>query len=68
MQLLETTRTDGVDYLWRWRAEVLAGAGRALEARAATTRASDEIEAKAAKLRDPDLRQRYLAARQRALR
>jgi hypothetical protein len=68
MRLLETTRTDGVEHLLRWRAEVLAAAGRATDARAAIARASAEIESKAAKLRDPELRKQYLAARQRALR
>jgi predicted ATPase len=65
--LLETTRTDGVEHLLRWRAEILAAGGRADSARAAVARAAAEIEAKAGRLRDPDLRKQYLASRKTVL-
>jgi serine/threonine protein kinase/tetratricopeptide (TPR) repeat protein len=63
MRLLETTRIDGVEHVLRWRAEVLAAAGKADAARAAVARAAAEIEAKAGKLRDPAMREQYLASR-----
>jgi tetratricopeptide (TPR) repeat protein/tRNA A-37 threonylcarbamoyl transferase component Bud32 len=60
---LEGARADGAEHIHRWRAEVLAAAGRIDDARAALERADAEIAAKAAKLRDPDLRRLYLASR-----
>ena len=62
-KLLETTRTDGVEHVWKWRAEVLAAAGRQDAARAAIARAGAEVASKANKLRDPELRKLYLASR-----
>ncbi|MGN6105049.1 MAG: serine/threonine-protein kinase [Kofleriaceae bacterium] len=66
VQLLEGARPEGAEHLHRWRAEVLAAAGRDDEARAAAARATAEVEAKAAKLRDPELRGHFLASRTRA--
>ncbi len=65
--LLEGARPEGAEHVHRWRAEVLAAAGRTAEARAASNRAASEVEAKAAKLRDPELRRHFLASRQRAV-
>jgi tetratricopeptide (TPR) repeat protein len=61
---LEGARPDGAEHIHRWRAEVLAAAGRIDDARAALDRAGAEIAAKATKLRDPELRRLYLASRQ----
>ena len=61
------TRTDGAEHIFRWRAEVLAAAGKAEAARAATRAPHAEVDAKAAKLRDPELRKHFLATRQRAV-
>jgi len=60
---LEGARADGAEHVHRWRAEVLAAAGQVDAARAALDRAAAEIEVKAAKLRDPALREIYLASR-----
>ena len=65
--LLEGARPEGAEHVYRWRAEILAAAGRGPEARAAASRADAEIEAKAQKLRDPELRKHFLASRQRAV-
>ncbi|MGE0869130.1 MAG: protein kinase [Kofleriaceae bacterium] len=64
---LEGARPDGAEHVHRWRAEILAAAGRADAARAAASRAAAEIEVKAAKLRDPELRRHFLASRQRGV-
>jgi tetratricopeptide (TPR) repeat protein len=64
VQRLEGARPDGTEHVHRWRAEVLAAAGRLDAARAALDRAAAEIDSKAAKLRDPELRRLYLASRQ----
>jgi hypothetical protein len=45
---------------------VLAAAGKVDAARAALQRASAEVDATAAKLRDPELRALFLASRRRA--
>jgi tetratricopeptide (TPR) repeat protein len=63
---LEGARPEGAEHIHRWRAEVLAAAGKVDAARAALERASAEIEAKAAKLRDPELRRLFLASRRPA--
>jgi hypothetical protein len=55
-------RIDGIEHLHRWRAEVLAAAGKTDAAKAELTLADAEVEAKAQKLRDPELRKHYLAA------
>ena len=65
--LLEGARPEGAEHVHRWRAEVLAAAGRTADARAASNRAAAEVEAKAAKLRDPELRRHFLASRQRGV-
>jgi len=65
--LLEGSRPEGAEHVHRWRAEVLAAAGKVTEARAAASRAAAEVEAKAAKLRDPELRKHFLASRQRTV-
>jgi predicted negative regulator of RcsB-dependent stress response len=67
LKLLENMRTDGTEHLFRWRAEVLAAAGDTDAARTANARAIAEVEAKAAKLRDPELRKHFLASRQRTV-
>jgi hypothetical protein len=59
----DNTRIDGIEHLHRWRAEVLASAGKTAAATAELALADTEVEAKAAKLRDPELRKHYLAAR-----
>ena len=65
--LLDATRIDGIEYVFRWRADVLAAAGKADAARAAIARASAEIDAKAQKLRDPALRDLFFASRRRVV-
>ena len=67
MRLLDGARPEGAEHVYRWRAEVLSAAGRAADARAAISRATAEVEAKAKKLRDPELRKHFLASRQRSL-
>ncbi|MEJ7598890.1 MAG: tetratricopeptide repeat protein, partial [Kofleriaceae bacterium] len=67
VKLLEGARPEGAEKLHRWRAEVLTAAGRTAEARLASQRASAEVEAKALKLRDPELRKHFLASRQRGV-
>jgi tetratricopeptide (TPR) repeat protein len=64
---LDGARLDGVEHLFRWRAQVLQAAGKADAAREASARAAAEVESKAAKLRDPELREHYLASRQRTV-
>jgi hypothetical protein len=66
-QLVEGARLDGVEHLFRWRAEVMQAAGKQDAAREASARAAAEVESKAAKLRDPELREHYLASRQRTV-
>jgi tetratricopeptide (TPR) repeat protein len=65
--MLDGTRTDGLEHIFRWRAEVLAAAGKGEAARTALARAAKEVETKAKKLRDPELRKHYLASRQRTV-
>ncbi|MBA3821962.1 MAG: tetratricopeptide repeat protein, partial [Deltaproteobacteria bacterium] len=67
VQLLEGARPEGTEHVHRWRSQILAAAGRDVDARAAETRAVAEVEAKAAKLRDPELRKHFLASRRRAI-
>ena len=64
---LEGARPEGAEHVHRWRAEILTTAGRAAEAKTAAKRAAAEIDVKAAKLRDPELRRHFLASRQRAV-
>jgi tetratricopeptide (TPR) repeat protein len=65
VQRLEGGRADGAEHVHRWRADVLTAAGKLDAARAALHRADAEIEAKAMKLRDPELRKIFLASRHR---
>jgi predicted negative regulator of RcsB-dependent stress response len=67
VKLLEGARPEGAEHVHRWRAEILAAAGKSAEAKAASSRAAAEIEAKAAKLRDPELRKHFLASRARGV-
>ncbi len=64
--LLDATRTDGLEHLYRWRAEVISAPGKSDDAQAALARATAEVDAKAGKLRDPEMRKNFLASRQRA--
>jgi tetratricopeptide (TPR) repeat protein len=63
VQHLEGARPEGAEYVYGWQAEILDAAGLHAEARTAVARAGAEIAAKAAKLRDPELRQHFLASR-----
>jgi hypothetical protein len=65
--LLDGARTDGLEQLFGWRAEVLAAAGNADAASAARARATAEVEAKADRIRDPELRKHFLASRSRGV-
>jgi eukaryotic-like serine/threonine-protein kinase len=65
VQRLEGARPEGAEHVHRWRAEVLAAAGQVEAARAALDRATAEVDAKAAKLRDPELRALFVASRRR---
>jgi serine/threonine protein kinase/tetratricopeptide (TPR) repeat protein len=67
VSMLEGTRTDGVEHIFRWRSQILAAAGQHDAARAAEARAMAEIDAKAQKLRDPELRKHFLASRAKAV-
>jgi len=64
---LEGARPEGAEHVHRWRGEILTAAGRVADAQAAAARADKEVEAKAAKLRDPELRKHFLASRHRAV-
>jgi serine/threonine protein kinase/tetratricopeptide (TPR) repeat protein len=67
VKLLEGARPEGAEKLYRWRSDILSAAGRTAEAEAAAQRAASEIESKAAKLRDPELRKHFLASRRRGV-
>jgi tetratricopeptide (TPR) repeat protein len=67
INMLDNTRTDGLEHLFRWRASIFTAAGKTEAAKAAEARAAAEIEQKAYRLRDPELRQHFLASRQRFL-
>jgi tetratricopeptide (TPR) repeat protein len=62
--LVANARPDGVEHLYRWRADILAAAGKHEAAEAARATAAAEIDAKAQRLRDPELRRMFLASRQ----
>ena len=64
---LEGARPEGAEHVHRWRAQVLTAGGRAADAAAAIARADLEVQTKAKKLRDPELRKHFLASRQRAV-
>ncbi len=57
------TRPEGAEHVLHWHALVLAAAGKPGEAHLSLRRAATEIDAKAARLRDPDLRATYLASK-----
>jgi len=59
----EQTRPEGAEHILFWHAQVCRTAGRETEATAALRRAEAEIDVKAARLHDGDLRRSYLAAR-----
>ena len=63
--LLDNARADGIEHLFRWRAQVMSAAGKLDAARAAEAKAAAEVNAKAQRLRDPELRKTFLASRQR---
>ena len=46
---------------------MLAAAGRSAEARVAASRAAAEVDAKAKRLRDPELRKHFLESRARTV-
>jgi tetratricopeptide (TPR) repeat protein/tRNA A-37 threonylcarbamoyl transferase component Bud32 len=59
----EGKRPEGAENVYRWNAVVLAAAGKADAAKSAEARAAAEVEAKASRLRDPELREHYLKSR-----
>ena len=61
----DNTRIDGIEHLHRWRAEVLDAAGQLDAAKAELALAEAEVDVKAQRLRDPELRRHYLAAHRR---
>lgn len=63
LSILDEGKTDGVERILRWRAEVMAAAGNLGEASAALTRARAEVVAKAEKMQNPELRKHFLASR-----
>jgi serine/threonine protein kinase/tetratricopeptide (TPR) repeat protein len=65
LALAETAQLDGADHIYRWRADIMTAAGRPELARDAIAKADAEIDGKAQRLRDPELRRTYLSARQR---
>jgi len=65
--MLDNTRTDGLEHLFRWRASIFTAAGRTEAAKAAEARAAAEVDQKLQRLRDPELRKHFLASRQRAV-
>jgi eukaryotic-like serine/threonine-protein kinase len=58
-----SSRPEGLELLLRWRAQVLRVAGQEAGARAADALASEEIAAKASRIRDVALRKLYTASR-----
>jgi eukaryotic-like serine/threonine-protein kinase len=59
----ESVRPEGVELLLRWRAQVLRAAGRIDAATAVDQLATEEVAAKAERIRDVALRQLYLSSR-----
>ena len=57
------SRTEGAEQILWWHAQVLRGAGRGSDAAAAIRRAAAEVEGKAARLHDEELRRIYLGSR-----
>ena len=64
---LEGARPEGAENIHRWRADILTAAGQPAAAAAAAARAAAETAAKASRLRDPVLREHFLASRARAV-
>jgi tetratricopeptide (TPR) repeat protein len=62
--LVEKAQLDGAEHIYRWRADIMTAAGRTDLADAALAKANAEIDGKAQRLRDPELRRMYLTARQ----
>ncbi|MBZ0237821.1 MAG: tetratricopeptide repeat protein, partial [Deltaproteobacteria bacterium] len=56
-------RPEGAEHVLYWHACVLGAAGQTVAAQAMFARAEKEIEVKAARLRDPDLRAIYLGSK-----
>ena len=67
LSLFDGTRPEGAENIFRWNAQVLVAGGKLDIGHAAEARAKAEVEAKAAKLRDPELRKHYLASRARSM-
>jgi tetratricopeptide (TPR) repeat protein len=67
IKLLDSTRADGGEHIYRWRAQVMTAAGQPALARAAEAKATAEVDGKAMRLRDPELRKHFLASRQRTV-
>ncbi|MEZ4363169.1 MAG: protein kinase [Kofleriaceae bacterium] len=61
--LRDTACPEGAELLWRWRAQVLRAAGATEAAAEAERLSAEEIEAKAARIRDPELRELFLRSR-----
>ncbi|MCE9574704.1 MAG: tetratricopeptide repeat protein [Deltaproteobacteria bacterium] len=57
------TRPEGAEHILIWHAQVLTAAGLTEEAAAVRSRARAEVDAKAARLADPELRRMYLGSR-----
>lgn len=58
-----TSRPEGLELLLRWRAQILRAAGQRDAARDADALATEEIAAKASRIRDAALRQLFLSSR-----
>jgi tetratricopeptide (TPR) repeat protein len=63
LALTTSARPDGVEHIYRWRADILWAAGKHDLAKVARASAAAEIDAKAQRLRDPELRELYLTSR-----
>jgi tetratricopeptide (TPR) repeat protein len=67
LSMFDGTRPEGAENIFRWNAQVLVAGGKLDSGRETEARAVAEVEAKAAKLRDPELRRHYLASRARGV-
>jgi serine/threonine protein kinase/predicted ATPase len=65
--LADQGRPEGAEHILRWHAEVLAAAGKTADADAARAKARAAIHAKAARLRDANLKASFLDSRDRAV-
>ena len=59
----QQARPEGAEHIWYWHGLTLAGAGQLPAARAAFEQAAREIDANAARLRDPALKATYLGSK-----